>query len=117
MPHVGYSDREVQKVYELVSEERLRAGERGRRFIVGGDFNAVVGKRLEGEAKTNVGEYGMGDRNDRGDMLVKKAMLGSLAIFGTMFAKREEHVWTHVDGGRKRQLDYSCVDWAVRRRA
>ena len=47
-PHAGYSDRDVEKVYELLSQERAHALKKGRRFIVAGDWNAVVGGRRGG---------------------------------------------------------------------
>ena len=49
MPHTGYSDEEVESVYQTVGEARREGARQKRRVAVGGDFNAVVGKWVEGE--------------------------------------------------------------------
>ena len=115
MPHVGYSDREVEEVYDLLKQERAHAAKTGRKLIFGGDWNAVVGKRYGGEPRSIVGEHGMGVRNARGRMMVEWATMEDLAIMGTMFRKKEDDSWTHTSGGRRRQIDFFVVDQGLRR--
>lgn len=58
---------EVEKVYEDI-EELLKLTKHKDNLIIMGDFNAVIG---EGSDGIEVGKYGLGKRNDRGDRLLE----------------------------------------------
>lgn len=116
MPHINYSDKEVDAVYDEVSRERRDAAKHGRRVAVGGDFNAVVGQRGEGGDPAVVGPHGIGRRNARGDMLVWWATMEDLCIVNTKFRKQFEYQWTHNNGINKRQIDYFCFDMTLGRK-
>ena len=80
-------------------------------------MNAVVGKRFDGEPKSVLSDHGLGERNKRGQMMVERTMMENLAIMGTMYRKRDEHLWTYKNGGRRRQIDSSLVDQGARKEA
>ncbi len=44
-PHAGYSSPSVEVVYEALDKFKKNALLKGKLLILGGDFNAVVGKR------------------------------------------------------------------------
>ena len=60
--------------------------------IIMGDFNAKVG---EGKNKEfGVGPYGLGERNERGDMLAAFSQANNLAIFNTLFQQNPRKRYT-----------------------
>jgi len=61
----GYTDEEVEEVYEQI-EEILDTVKSNDNFIILGDWIVVVGEGQEGHA---VGKYGLGVRNRRGQRL------------------------------------------------
>lgn len=64
-PTTSYDDEEVIKMYEEI-EEAMISGKSKFTYIIG-DFNAKVGPAKKDEFK--LGKLGLGQRNDRGDML------------------------------------------------
>ena len=76
---------------------------------MGGDFNAKPGSLQEGECHEIIGAYGMGQRNERGEKMVKWAWMNDLSICNTMFKKLPEKRWTHIWHGEKRQIDFSLA--------
>ena len=84
-------------------------GVSGRDFlIVMGDFNAVVGKGREGLA---VGEYGLGKRNDRGEMLIERCRQWKLIVSNTWFRheNRRRYTWKNPGDTTRYQIDYILV--------
>ena len=71
-----------------------------RHIVIGGDFNAVVGHRQVGKASNVVGSFGLGKRNDRGDMMTKWALCANLAITNTQFQKPHDRTWTFRKKGK-----------------
>ena len=61
-----YEEEEVEKTYSII-DELLKETDGKDCTIIMGDFNAMVG---EGSEEQNVGKYGLGKRNQRGERLV-----------------------------------------------
>uniref|UniRef100_A0A914X7D3 Endonuclease/exonuclease/phosphatase domain-containing protein n=1 Tax=Plectus sambesii TaxID=2011161 RepID=A0A914X7D3_9BILA len=74
--------------------------------VVGGDFNARIGKRKPGEQY--VGNFGSGDRNERGDRLAAYAEDSHQHILNTKFQKRHGRKWSWKtpNGAHRFELDY-----------
>ena len=67
LPISDYDDEEIEKLYEEI--EGVMGKEKGAdNLIVMGDWNAVVG---EGRDDKEVGEFGLGVRNERDQMIVE----------------------------------------------
>ena len=114
-PHRRYSVAAVEEVYRDLSEIVAEARKAGRRVLLGGDFNAVVGQRRAGDSECHIGEYGLGERNDRGHLLLQWAVEEGFVLANTLYRKLPEKRWTHVNGGRKRQIDFVCCEVGDRR--
>ena len=65
---------------------------------------------IKKKRKSVVGDYGYGDRNTRGTWLVQWAMAEKLCITNTLFQHSEQQTWTYVNGNRRRQIDFICID-------
>ena len=65
-PTADKSEIEIERFYEDL-KELLKITKSGEVTIILGDFNAKIGK---GRVENIVGEYGLGERSDRGDRLV-----------------------------------------------
>ena len=89
-PTSTHDDEEVERFYEDV-ETAMRRNKTHFTFVIG-DFNAKIGQKRVGE--TAVGNFGIGNRNDRGDFLVEFAERNQLKIMNTFFQKKENRRWT-----------------------
>ena len=71
-----------------------------------GDLNAKVGKGRSGE---EVGEYGYGTRNDRGDRLVQFCQENNMWVGNTFFQKQNRRLYTWKSPGdiKRNQIDYN----------
>ena len=70
-PHMGYSEAEVEALYNDLSKVCGDARRAGRKVLVGGDFKAAVGVAREEDPAEAVGKFGYGERNHRGHNLVR----------------------------------------------
>ena len=64
--------------------------------IIGGDFNGVVGQRHGYDNRDFVGEFGIGSRNERGNLLVEWATSRKLVIANTRLRKPLDKQWTQT---------------------
>ena len=81
MPTSAAEDEEVERVYEQM-EEILDIQKGGDNVLVLGDWNAVVG---EGKDEKEVGKYGLGKRNARGEMMVEFCKRRKMIVSNTWF--------------------------------
>ena len=108
-PHAGRPDREVEALYAAIEEDMEDAKRRKADIVIGGDFNAELGGRQQGEDSRIIGNHGGGSRNRRGEIMAKWAWRRKLTVANTMFAKKVSKTWTHSRLGRQRTIDCFCV--------
>ena len=65
MPTTKYEDEEVEQIYAQI-EDIIRRQKGGTNVIMMGNFSARVGEGSDGKV---ISKYGLGKRNDRGQML------------------------------------------------
>lgn len=107
MPTTDYEDEDVEEIYEQM-EEAVKKGRGDDYVIILGDLNAVVGN--QGEAPV-AGKHGLGNRNERGQMLIEFCKRNKLCLTNTWFKqnKRRTYTWKAPGDLRRRQLDYILV--------
>jgi hypothetical protein len=107
MPTSDYEDDDVEEIYEQIEEE-IRKGRGDDYVIVMGDFNAAVGEQGEDGV---AGRHGLGQRNDRGQMLLEFCKQNKLCITNTWYKhnKRRKYTWKSPGDMRRMQLDYILV--------
>ncbi|RUS89973.1 hypothetical protein EGW08_002240 [Elysia chlorotica] len=106
-PTSDYSDDEIEEYYEEI-QTVLRHVKSTDVLIIMGDFNAKVGKGKEGDT---VGNYGLGERNERGQRLIHFCVENDLMIANTFFQKplRKLYTWKNPGDWRRNQIDYILV--------
>ncbi|XP_075722813.1 uncharacterized protein LOC119178011 [Rhipicephalus microplus] len=103
-PTSSHDDASVESFYEDVESAMSKV--KTQYTIVMGDFNAKVGKKQAGDQA--VGDYGIGTRNARGELLVEFAERNNLRILNTFYRKRENRKWTwrSPNGENKNEIDF-----------
>ncbi|GFO27137.1 endonuclease-reverse transcriptase [Plakobranchus ocellatus] len=109
------SEEEIEEFYDILQKEVDNKDKRDI-LIISGDFNAKVGGKINREEDGIVGITGLGERNERGTILVDFAVANEIAIKNTMFEKhpRRLFTWTSPDGKTKNQIDNIMIEkrWA-----
>ncbi|XP_022821436.1 uncharacterized protein LOC111352944 [Spodoptera litura] len=98
------NDTDIENFYSDLKKAHTLADEK---VIVLGDFNAKIGQPKNDE-KLVLGQYGLGQRNERGEQLLEYAFEYGLAIINTYFKKRPSRRWTwkSPDESVKNEIDY-----------
>ena len=65
-PHSGYNALKVQEMYTAIQELKQQAEQQSKLVILGGDFNAEVGSKLDEDEATIIGKHGLSRWNSRG---------------------------------------------------
>ncbi len=107
-PTAGADEDEIKKFYKDL--QKVLQKESIRYIIIMGDWNAKVGNE-EGRCR-NVGRYGLGKRNERGERLVEFTRTNNLKIANTFFKGREKTkwTWTSPDSKTKNEIDHVIVN-------
>jgi len=107
MPTTQANDEEVEEIYEKI-EELISLTNSKENLIIMGDWNAIVGESTDGR---EVGKYGLGTRNERGDRLVEFCRQHDLIITNTLFMNHKRRRYTFKMPGdiNRYQLDYIMV--------
>ena len=108
MPTSGHTEEEIEDMYQRL-EDLIQEETKGTDFVViMGDWNAVVGEGTEGK---EVGDYGLGKRNARGQRLVDFCKENKYVITNTWFKqeKRRRYTWKQPGDRNRYQLDYILV--------
>ena len=73
--------------------------------IIMGDFNSCVGEGVERES--GIGQYGLGSRNESGDLRTDFCQANDMVITNTTFQQllSRRRIWLHPDK-RRYQIDY-----------
>jgi hypothetical protein len=74
-------------------------------LVIGGDFNAEVGRDSAGEWAEVVGKYGPARRSKSGKELLGWALESELMVASTFFSQRDRSTWTHPRYGSGHELD------------
>lgn len=110
-PTTDHTDEEVEEFYSQIIDilEKLPKQDLN---IVMGDFNSKIGKGREGDF---IGPYGLGERNDRGNLLSIFAGEQGFAVMNTFFTlpPRRLYTWKHPkdspENTIRNQIDYILV--------
>ncbi|XP_063875050.1 uncharacterized protein LOC135108205 [Scylla paramamosain] len=103
-PQVGCELDEMEEFWSEV-EEVIQNIPREERVVIGADFNVHIGEGNNGDEDV-MGKYGVGKRNEEGQMVVDCAKQMEMALVNTYFKKRGEHRVTHMSGGRSTQVEF-----------
>lgn len=83
MPTSSHKDKEIEEIYEQISEVIEMTKEKTN-IIILGDWNAVIGETKEHGV---TGMFGLGKRNLRGGRLIKYCKERNLIIINIMFSQ------------------------------
>ncbi|GFR71873.1 craniofacial development protein 2-like [Elysia marginata] len=108
-PTSACSLEEIEEFYNNLQNAKDKISER-ELCIVMGDMNAKVGEGEDREC--GIGPFGLGIRNERGDMLATFCQTNNLTIANTLFEqpKRRRYTWISPDHKIRNQIDYIMVD-------
>ena len=107
-PTADYSDEDIEAFYEQVDSARSQCKPEEITLVVG-DLNAKVGCGRSGEV---VGNYGLGQKNERGDQWVEWCESWEQIIMNTFFRHHPRHLYTWKSPGDRvrNQIDYISVN-------
>ena len=110
-PTSASTEEELEEFYETLQKE-IDSKKRQDILIIAGDFNTKVWRMRNKEENGTVGNAGLGERNERGEIFVDFALANQLAIKNTMYQKhpRRLNTWTLPDGNTKNQIDYILLE-------
>ena len=82
-------------------------------MVIMGDMNAVVGEGRDGQ---EIGKFGLGQRNERGERLVEFCKRNRMVITNTWFEqeKRRRYTWKKPGDNGRYQIDYIMVSRGTR---
>ena len=103
-PTSNAEEAEVEQFYEDLQDLLELTPKKDVLFIIG-DRNAKVGSQ---ETPGVTGKFGLGIRNEAGQMLMEFCQENALVIANTLFQhhKRKLYTWTSPDGQHRNQIDY-----------
>ena len=108
MPTTEHEDEEIEEMYDQI-DNIINKQKGDINVIVMGDFNASVGEGSDDEKV--IGKYGLGKRNDRGQMLIEFCKKNKLVVTNTWFQqeKRRRYTWKNPGDTERYQIDYILV--------
>ena len=106
-PTTDYSDETVEEFYEEL-EEAIKKIPKKNFLIIQGDWNAKVGTDAYSHWSGTVGQFGVGDTNDRGIRLLEFARSHKLTIANTLYPHKMSRrtTWHSPNGEIHNQIDY-----------
>lgn len=110
-PTSTHTDEEIELLYEDITSALEQS--KTHFTILMGDFNAKIG--IKGTSDSDgelIGNFGLGERNARGEMLADYVHHKRLYIMNTFFSKKPQRRWTwrSPDGSVKNEIDYIISD-------
>ena len=108
-PNEDGDEKDKEQFYEMLDQVIVENRKGNECLMVMGDFNGKVGKNKEEDI---VGPYGLGERNENGQLLVEFCKRHNLFVTNTWFQQRTsaQYTWTSPDGNIKNQIDYVLID-------
>ena len=107
MPTSNSGEIDIENMYEKIEDiiDKNRASDN---VIIMGDFNAVVGQGQDGK---EVEKYGLGTRNERGNLLVEFCKRRKFVVTNTWFQHhpRRRYTWKQPGDLARYQIDYILV--------
>ena len=102
-----HEDNEVEEIYEQV-DCIIKAKKGNTYLVVMGDWNCIIG---EGQDGKEVGAFGLGTRNERGERCLEFCRKRKLVVTNTCFEheKRRRYTCKQPGNTRRHQLDYILV--------
>ena len=91
-------------------DEAIKEQRKGREcLVVMGDFNRKVGMYKE---EDTIGPYGVGIRNENGQLLIEFCKRHNLFVTKSWFQQRKstQHTWISQDGRTRNQIDFVLCD-------
>lgn len=106
-PPSDHSDQEVEEFYEDL-EETIKSTPKKDYLVIQGDFNAKIGPDACNDFPGTVGQFGVGDTNDRGLRLLEFACTYKLTIANTLYPHKDSRrtTWHSPDGKTHNQIDF-----------
>ena len=106
-PTSSYSDEEIEEHYEEINKMVKEVKSTDVLLIIG-DFNAKIGNC---KYQDLVGNYGLGERNQRGDRLLQFCIENNLVVTNTTFKhpKRLLYTWKSPGDVTRNQIDYLLI--------
>ena len=106
-PTAEHSEEDIEEFYEDL-EKACKHVASTDIMVVMGDMNAKIGK---GRVDRYVGEFGLGERNDRGDRLLEFCVEKDLFVANTHFQQpaRRLYTWKSPGDVHRNQIDYIMV--------
>ena len=104
-PTNAAEDENVEQVYEDIRTARQK--ENAHFLLVTGDFNAKIGNKTLDDTEY-IGNYGLGVRNSRGEMLANFLNAECLYCLNTFYKKPLQRKWTWIspDKNVKNEIDF-----------
>ena len=105
-PDSSYSEEYNNSFYNLL-QSKLDKCSKTQKLIIMGDFNAKVGNNHHTTIPGVIGNYGLGECNDRGWNLLQFCAFNNLFIGNTVFKhkKLRKITWTSPDQKTSNQID------------
>ena len=78
-------------------------------IVIVGDWNAKIRKSVH--KSDNIGPYGLGDRNERGNLMVDFCVANELVVTNTTFQQHPRilYTWTSPGDSVRNQIDYILI--------
>ena len=95
-PHTGYSDDKVQEMYDLLVPIIDEARSRKDHIIVGGDFNAEIGRHSEQDDAKYAGQFSMGVANSRGTWLNRFCYISRVSQLRILCTQNTRTISQHI---------------------
>ena len=101
------SEEEAADFYKSL-QEAVDATPKNDILTIMGDFNAKIGNVA---VDNTVGAYGLGQRNERGEMLLDFCLTNNLLVTNTVFChhKRKVYTWKSPGDRHRNQIDYILI--------
>ena len=104
-PTTSYEDEIVEHFYEEITTAIQT--DPCQYTLVIGDFNAKLGKKEE-DSENRIGNFGLGERNDRGRQLMNFLEQQKMYAMNTFYQKKANRKWTWISPNKesKNEIDF-----------